>query len=130
MSISFYNDSMIMFFSYICRLMRHVKTYAALFFMMIFCSYYAGISMFSHTHIANGSFIVHSHFGGDAEHDHSDSQYAVIDILSNFQSETASTFQSTGSPYQTASESYSLPEASVYQSQAHTAYEHRGPPQC
>lgn len=110
--------------------MRCIKTYTALFLMVVFCSYYAGISMFSHTHIANGSFIVHSHFGGDAEHDHSDSQYAVIDILSNFQSETASTFQSTGSPYQTASESYSLPEASAYQSQVHTAYEHRGPPQC
>ena len=61
----------------------------ALWLMVIFCSYYAGISMFSHTHIANGSSIVHSHLGGDADHDHSDSQYAVIDILSTFQSEGA-----------------------------------------
>ena len=50
----------------------------ALWLMVIFCSYYAGISMFSHTHIANGSSVVHSHLGGDADHDHSDSQYAVI----------------------------------------------------
>ncbi len=110
--------------------MRNVKTYTALFLMMVFCSYYAGISMFSHTHIANGSSIVHSHFGGDAEHDHSDSQYAVIDILSNFQSETAQTFQGIGSPLQRASESFSVPETPAYQSQVHTAYEHRGPPQC
>ena len=110
--------------------MRTIRTYAALFLMVVFCSYYAGISMFSHTHIANGSSIVHSHLGGGKDHQHSDSQYAVIDFLSSFQSETAATFQSAGTPIQTISESYSVPEVPAYQSQVHTAYEHRGPPQC
>ena len=110
--------------------MRCIKTYTALFLMVVFCSYYAGISMFSHTHIANGSSIVHSHLGGDAEHEHSDSQYVVIDILSNFQSETAATFQDSGTPLQTLSEPYALPAAPDYLSQVHTAFKHRGPPQC
>lgn len=110
--------------------MRHIKTYTALLLMMVFCSYYAGISMFSHTHIANGSSIVHSHLGGDAEHEHSDSQYAVIDILSNFQSETVATFQDSGTPLQMLSEPYAVPGAPYYLSQVHSAFKHRGPPQC
>ena len=112
------------------RQVRKIRTYTALFLMVVFCSYYAGISMFSHTHIANGSSIVHSHLGGGTDHQHSDSQYAVIDILSSFQSETAATFQSAGIPLQTISESYAVHEAPSYQSQVHTAYDHRGPPQC
>ena len=110
--------------------MRHIKTYTALLLMMVFCSYYAGISMFSHTHIANGSSIVHSHLGGDAEHEHSDSQYAVIDILSNFQSETVATFQDSGTPLQMLSEPYAVPGAPDYLSQVHSAFKHRGPPLC
>lgn len=110
--------------------MRYVRTYVALFLMVVFCSYYAGISMFSHTHIANGTSIVHSHLGGAAEHDHSDSQYSVIDILSSFQSETAATFQSVETPLQTIYESYAVPEAPDYLSRVHMAFKHRGPPQC
>ena len=110
--------------------MRHIKTYTALLLMMVFCSYYAGISMFSHTHIANGSSIVHSHLGGGTDHQHSDSQYAVIDILSSFQSETAAAFQGQGTPFQTISEPYAVAEAPDYLSQVHTAFKHRGPPQC
>ena len=73
--------------------------------MMIFCTYYAGISMFSHTHIAHGSSLVHSHLGGGADHCHSDSQYAVIDILSNFQSEGAVVFHGVDAPFCQLSES-------------------------
>ena len=75
--------------------MRHIRKYLALCLMALFCCYYAGISMFSHTHIANGSSIVHSHLGGGDEHSHSESQYAVIDLLSNFQSECAECFHCT-----------------------------------
>ena len=110
--------------------MRYIKTYTTLFLMVVFCSYYAGISMFSHTHIANGSSIVHSHLGGGTEHQHEDSQYAVIDILSNFQSETVTAFQGPGTPLQTISEPYAVAEAPDYLSQVHTAFKHRGPPQC
>lgn len=77
--------------------MRRVRTYSALILLMVFCCYYSGISMFSHVHIVNGSSVVHSHLGGTAEHDHSASQYAVIDILSHFDTESAVSFCTVGS---------------------------------
>ena len=69
--------------------MRQLRTYMALGLLLIFGSYYAGVSMFAHTHIVHGSSVAHSHLGGNADHDHSDGQYAVIDLLSSFQSECA-----------------------------------------
>ena len=101
----------------------------ALWLMVIFCSYYAGISMFSHTHIANGSSIVHSHLGGDADHDHSDSQYAVIDILSHFQSEMAVDFSTVGAPFSISSESYILYQEQPFLNEVHSVLSLRGPPQ-
>ena len=67
--------------------MGYVRKYSALILLVLFGCYYSGISMFSHVHIVNGSSVVHSHLGGTSEHSHSDSQYAVIDILSHFQTE-------------------------------------------
>ena len=86
--------------------MRHLRTYLALSLLLIFGSYYAGISMFSHTHIAHGSSVVHSHLGGSADHNHSDDQYAVIDLLSNFQSECADGFFCLESPFFILSDFY------------------------
>ena len=109
--------------------MRQKRTYLALGLLLIFCSYYAGISMFSHTHISNGSSVVHSHLGGGTEHDHSDSQYAVIDILSNFQSESAVCFHSICTPFFQLSESYTVYEAPFHPDEVLTSYTLRGPPQ-
>ena len=78
--------------------MKHLRTYSAVVLMLLFSCYYCGISMFQHTHIANGSSIVHSHMGGSSEHDHTDDQFAVIDILSTFQSECAPAPFSMDSP--------------------------------
>ncbi len=100
----------------------------ALWLMVIFCSYYAGISMFSHTHIANGSSIVHSHLGGDADHDHSDSQYAVIDILSHFQSESAVGYHGVPSPFFQLSESYTVYDAPSCLKVELNGFTLRGPP--
>ena len=108
--------------------MKNLRTYVALWLMVIFCSYYAGISMFSHTHIANGSSIVHSHLGGDADHDHSDSQYAVIDILSQFQSETAVGYIGVPSPFFLLSESYIVYYAPVCLNVGQAVNTLRGPP--
>ena len=69
--------------------MKHARKHIALFILMLFSCYYSGISMFSHVHIVNGASIVHSHLGGGSEHNHSEGQYVVIDLLSNFQSEAA-----------------------------------------
>ena len=106
-----------------------LRTYIALGLMMIFCSYYAGISMFSHAHIANGSSIVHSHLGGGADHNHSDSQYAIIDILSNFQSECAVVSHGVDAPFCQLSESSVGYLASLHLSDARLAHTLRGPPQ-
>ena len=57
--------------------------------MLLFSCYYSSISLFGHSHIVGGVSVVHSHLGGNADHQHSDSQYTVIDLLSNFTSEAA-----------------------------------------
>ncbi len=108
--------------------MKNFRTYVALWLMVIFCSYYAGISMFSHTHIANGSSVVHSHLGGTADHDHSDSQYAVIDILSQFQSESAVGYIGVPSPFFLLSESFTVYDAPVCLNAERTVHTLRGPP--
>ena len=110
-------------------MMRNFKRYLAVGLILIFCSYYAGISMFSHTHIANGSSVVHSHLGGGADHDHSDSQYAVIDILSNFQSESAVIFCGLESPFFLLSESLAGYDAPSFLNGERLVRALRGPPQ-
>ena len=96
---------------------------------MIFCSYYAGISMFSHTHISNGTSVVHSHLGGTADHEHSDSQFAIIDLLSNFQSESAVTFHEIPVPYFQLSESYTVYPGLTHPYEVDRVDALRGPPQ-
>ena len=108
--------------------MKNFRTYMALWLMVIFCSYYAGISMFSHTHIANGSSVVHSHLGGTGNHDHSESQYAVIDILSQFQSESTAVCTGVPSPFFQLSESYIVYDAPVYLNVEQAVHTLRGPP--
>ena len=110
-------------------MIRRFRTYPAIGLLVIFCSYYAGITLFSHTHISHGSSIVHSHLGGGASHDHSDSQYAVIDILSNFQSECAVDICNVGTPYLFLCEP-AAEYASVLQSNdCNSSLTLRGPPQ-
>ena len=95
---------------------------------LLFGCYYSGISLFSHTHVVNGSSVVHSHLGGGADHDHSDSQYAVIDILSDFQSESATGFYSVGTVFFQLSESYTGYLAPSLQDEAFPVHMLRGPP--
>lgn len=100
----------------------------AIVLLMLFCCYYCSISMAQHTHVANGSSIVHSHLGGEEKHDHSDSQYAVIDMLSGFASEQAVTAHLEFTPIFLFSEScigYHVPE---YLTQAFDTHTLRGPP--
>lgn len=108
--------------------MRRLRTYMAFALLLLFSCYYCGISMMQHTHIANGSSIVHSHLGGDSKHDHSDSQYAVIDMLSCFDSEQAETAHVEFTPVLFFSEScigYHAPEYLIQVQDVHTL---RGPP--
>lgn len=109
--------------------MTHRRTYSAAFLLLLFCCYYSGISMFSHVHIMNGASVVHSHLGGNAEHEHSESQYAVIDILSHFQTEAAVDHHLTGSPFTYSSESFSEYQVPSFVNEDYSVYSLRGPPQ-
>lgn len=108
---------------------RHIREYLAGFLLLLFGCYYSGISLFSHTHVVNGSSVVHSHLGGGSQHDHSESQYAVIDILSDFQSESAVGFCSVGTVFFQLSESYAGYLTPSLQDEALPVHMLRGPPQ-
>ena len=108
--------------------MKHIRTYPAAILLLLFSCYYCGISMFSHAHILNGTSIVHSHLGGGEDHDHDESQYAVIDILSQFQSEYASGPFGVDSPFQLLSVTGTAYQASVCLNGAAAVLALRGPP--
>ena len=109
--------------------MRSLRTYIASLLLTMFCCYLSGISMFSHTHLVNGTSVVHSHLGGNSEHQHSESQYAVIDILSNFQSESAVNYVSVNTPFFQTSEIRTEYIAPSKPSLLRPALSLRGPPQ-
>ena len=108
--------------------MRRVREYSAVILLLIFSCYYSGISLFAHVHVVNGSSVIHSHLGGGSEHDHTDSQYAVIDILSHFQSECAVDFSTVGTPFFHLSESCTIYETPVVLSGVCAVVGLRGPP--
>ena len=109
--------------------MRHLRTYCAVILLALFSCYYAGISLFFHTHIVNGSTVVHSHLGGSADHNHSDSQYAVIDILSTFQSEGAVDCNVCPTPFFLLSDACHEYQAPSVLGESVQALTLRGPPQ-
>ena len=109
--------------------MTAIRKYTAFLLFILFSCYYCGISMFSHTHIVNGASVVHSHLGGGSEHFHSDSEYALIDILSNFQSECAASFDSTGTPFYLLTEVTTGYCAPSHLDGAQSVPALRGPPQ-
>ena len=110
--------------------MKILRAYFASLLLVLFSCYFAGISMFSHVHIVNGGTVVHSHLGGDSEHNHSDGQYAVIDMLSLFQSEAAGNLPSISSPLFYSSEICIDYSAQDILSGVLSVQSLRGPPQC
>ena len=121
------------FFLYLCGLktgnMRHMRKYSALILLALFSCYYCGISMFAHSHNVHGASLIHSHLGGGTDHSHSDSEYAVIDILSHFQSEAAVEYHCLETPFFFLIDSDAEYIAPAYLSGAHSVYSLRGPPQ-
>ena len=98
--------------------------------LALFCCYFSGISLFSHVHIVHGGTVVHSHLGGNSDHNHSEGQYAVIDMLSLFQSEAAVELVSISSPLFYSSEICIDYSAQDILNGACSAESLRGPPQC
>ncbi|MBQ5592972.1 MAG: hypothetical protein IIU76_00115, partial [Bacteroidales bacterium] len=107
---------------------RHLRIFSTLFLLLLFGCYYSGISMFSHTHIVNGTSIVHSHFGDEDGHQHSESQFAIIDILSNFQSEGAVYFYNTAVNISLLTEIPCEYESCLCVAEVIDSYTLRGPP--
>lgn len=63
---------------------RHILLPVAL--LALFLSYYAGISLFAHTHVVNGTMIVHSHPYSGNTHSHNTTQILAFDKAGHFQS--------------------------------------------
>jgi hypothetical protein len=61
------------------------KQFVALTLVVIFALYYANICFFYHSHIINGSTIIHSHIHSETG-THSESELTLISALSVFQS--------------------------------------------
>lgn len=79
--------------------MKQLRTYSAVFFLLLFGWYFSNINLFPHLHTINGNSVVHSHFGGSADHDHNDEEFSVIDMLSNFMSESVHELCTSVVPY-------------------------------
>jgi hypothetical protein len=65
------------------------KPLIVLALLALFALYYANICFFYHSHIINGTTIVHSHFHDEAHAQsgtHSESEITLISALSSFQS--------------------------------------------
>ena len=110
--------------------MRTIRTYLASLLLALFCCYFSGISLFSHVHVVHGGTVVHSHLGGNSDHNHSEGQYVVIDMLSLFQSEAAGELVSISSPLFYTSEICIDYSAQDILKGAYSAQSLRGPPQC
>ena len=98
--------------------------------MLLFSCYYSSISFFGHAHIVGGISVVHSHLGGTSEHNHTDAQYAVIDILSTFHSEYAVDVCHLHSPFLLLSELCIGYQGPSHESDRCSSVLLRGPPQC
>ncbi len=57
-------------------------------FLLIYLSYQAGITLFSHTHIVNGVIVVHAHPSEALDHEHSDAQAYAIAYISTCNGDT------------------------------------------
>ena len=57
---------------------------------VLFISYMAGITLFTHSHVVNGVTIVHSHpFKKGVEHSHTTVEFQLIHFLNHFQTTDA-----------------------------------------
>ena len=70
--------------------MAKIKKIAALFFVVLFMSYYANVSLFFHAHIISGATIIHSHIHADSHHNtnsggHTCSEITLIAHISQFE---------------------------------------------
>jgi hypothetical protein len=68
---------------------ERTKKIVSLLFVALFMSFYANISLFTHTHVINGATIIHSHFHKETHHDtqsggHTEHSITLIAQTSHF----------------------------------------------
>jgi len=62
-----------------------VKNSIRYFLLILFVSYAAGITLFTHSHVINGVTIVHSHpYNKDVPHSHSTVELDLLHLLNHF----------------------------------------------
>ena len=71
-------------------MMIKAKKITAFFFAVIFVSYYASTTLFSHSHIISGATIAHSHIHTDSHHDsknggHTEYEITLISQITHFE---------------------------------------------
>ena len=76
--------------AYLCHRMNQMKrlylNIMKWLLPVLFISYMAGITLFTHSHVVNGVTIVHSHpFKKGAEHSHTTVEFQLIHFLNHFQ---------------------------------------------
>jgi hypothetical protein len=109
--------------------MRKIQTYAAVFFLLLFSWYFASINLFPHLHYVNGNTLAHSHFGGNFDHDHTDDEYRVIDLLSHCESESAPVHSFSYAQFYLSSEHVTACVIDWNGGETRSANALRGPPQ-
>ncbi len=68
---------------YLCSVKEwkaYMKRYLTAGFLLLFCAYYANVTLFSHSHIVNGTILVHSHMHSQHHHDSENGGHTVLDI--------------------------------------------------
>lgn len=69
------------------ELKQRTRKILSLIALLLFAAYYAGATLFSHTHFIDGEQIVHSHFsfgGNGSSHTHSKAELQLIALLTTF----------------------------------------------
>lgn len=66
------------------RLLAQKYRFAGMALLLVFASYWCGITLFTHSHVVNGVIVVHSH-PFKAGHTHTDTQLETIFYLSLLQ---------------------------------------------
>ena len=109
--------------------MNRFRIYSAVIFLLLFGWYFSNINLFPHFHSVQGNSVIHSHFGGTTEHDHSDNGFAVIDLLSNFQTAAAESIHIQETFFCVLYEVCSVPVPSLLEEGWSCVNTLRGPPQ-
>ena len=97
--------------------------------MLLFSWYFASIILCPHLHYVNGNTLAHSHFGGNFDHEHTDDEYRVIDLLSHCESESALVHSFSSAHFNLSSELEIIPVIDWNGEEACSVTALRGPPQ-